>query len=191
MPSPTQIPSTIQTTKPARHAVGIGAALLATALLGGCGNTKPDQFAPACPELKLLRDAADLTRMRGQGSDLTDMIVQARIVAVPASCKDGPKSAVRATMQVTMDATRGPAAPGRIVELPYLVTILRGERLLEQKAYMLPAEFKPNVDRARFTGDEIDLVFPISAEHPASEYTIYVSFQLTAAELAFNRRGKR
>ena len=165
-------------------------AVLAALLLAGCG-AKPEQFAPACPELKLLRDAADLTRMRGQGSDLTDLVVNARVVAVPGSCSEGSKGTVKAMIQVTFEATRGPAAPSRVIELPYLVTVLRGDRIIQQKPYVLPVEFAANVDRARFTGEEIDMVFPVSPEIPASDYRIYVSFRLTADELAFNRKGKR
>ena len=39
--------------------------------------------------------------------------------------------------------------------------------------------------------EEIDLALPVSAERQASDYKIYVSFRLTAAELAYNRRTVR
>ena len=41
------------------------------------------------------------------------------------------------------------------------------------------------------TADPVELDFPVSADRPASAYTIYDSFRLTQAELATNRRTRR
>jgi hypothetical protein len=163
--------------------------LLAVAALAGCGNNG-DKFAPACPQLQLLPDAADLNRSRGTGTDLTDMILQGHITAVPASCADGGAGKVNAKIQVMMDAVRGPAATASTMELPYLVSIMSGEQIIQQKQYTAVAAFPPNVDRVRVAGEDIDMIFPVSADKPASNYRIYVSFRLTAAELAYNRRQK-
>jgi hypothetical protein len=163
-------------------------ALLAIALLGGCGP-KADDFAPACPDLKLLRDGADLTRFSPQGHDVTDMLLTARIVAVPASCKNGPRGTVAATMHVGVDVVRGPALPGRSAAVPYFVSILDGDRVLQQKDYTVTANFPANVDRVQVLGDQIDLLFPVSPTKTAAAYTIYVSFRLTPEELQYNRRG--
>ncbi len=42
--------------------------------LSACGP-RVAAFAPACPATGILRDGADLTRFRGTGTDLTDMVV--------------------------------------------------------------------------------------------------------------------
>jgi len=64
-----------------------GLALLAAAAapLGAC--TRPDAFAPACPQLSMLKDGADLIRFTGAGRDITDLVVDAHLTAVPASCR--------------------------------------------------------------------------------------------------------
>lgn len=164
---------------------------LAALLLAGCGGNTAEKFAPACPVLKLLPEAADLVRTRGQGSDITDLIVRGRITGVPAHCKDGGRSTVAADIQVAFDITRGPASNAGSITLPYLVTVMLGDRILDQKPFTVTATFPPNVDQVNVAGDTVDLSFPVSPDRPASDYTIYVSFRLTQAELAANRRAQR
>jgi hypothetical protein len=159
------------------------------AVLAGCADNS-EKFAPACPALKLLPDAADLVRTRGQGTDVTDLIVRGRIVNVPAHCKDGGRGIVAADLQVGFDITRGPASNASSITLPYLVTVMLGDRILDQKPFTVTATFPPNVDQVNVTGDTIDLDFPIGPNRSAADYTIYVSFRLTPAELATNRRAR-
>lgn len=163
-------------------------ALAAPALLAGCADPGP-QFAPACPSLALLHDADDLSRYAAGGRDLRDLTLQARIVAVPASCTwADQRQKVRATVQVNFDLTRGPAATGRRVQVPYFVAVAEGDRILDEQDYMLGALFPPNVDHAPFAGGKIDLLLPITREKSAAAYQIYVGFRLSPAELATNRR---
>jgi hypothetical protein len=189
-----RMPQTADRPEPMRPAAPLRplacAGLLAALALAGCGPSS-DKFAPACPQLRLLNDAADITRMRGQGSDLTDLVLQARITEVPANCKAGAKGIVAADVTVVMDVTRGPAATGREAELPYLVTVVLGDQVLDQKPYTAKAVFPPNVDRIRVTGETINLAIPVSQDRAAADYTIYASFRLTPAELAYNRANRR
>ena len=167
---------------------GLGLAVLLG--LTGCGQSD-QKFAPLCPQLKLLADGGDLTRMRGQGTDLTDLEIKARIAGVNASCSEGKGGSINATLQVVMDATRGPASAVRSVDLPYLVTVTANGQPIDQKLFVAPVAFPANADRGSAAGEELALNFPISAERPVTAYAIYVSFRLTAAELAYNRRMKR
>ena len=160
-------------------------------VLTGCGGGPDVRFAPTCPQLKLLANGADLTRVRGQGTDLTDMVLQARITGVPASCNDGGRNTVRATINVLIDGTRGPAAATRAFQLPYLVTVTLGEQPIDQKLFVAQLNFPANVDRTSVAGEDVILSFPVTPERAASAYTIYVSFRLTGDELAANRRVKR
>ncbi len=156
--------------------------------LAGCDAAGP-QFPPACPSLSLLRDAADVTRYAGAGRDLRDLALQARISAVPATCTWADnRTQVRATLQVTFDLTRGPAAISRRAELPYFVAVTQGERVLDEQDYTLAAAFPPNIDHAPFPGQKVDLLLPVSRASSAAVYQIYVGFRLTPQELAANRQ---
>jgi hypothetical protein len=163
------------------------AALLATSLgLAGCGDTT-DAFAPPCPQLSLLKNAADLTRFDGKGNDITDMEVNARLTAVAGACKPGDPGHVIAAIRVTMDLNRGPALAGRAVTVPYLVTVTEGGRILDQQTYSVTTSFPANVDKTRVTDTDITLNFPVTNQKTAAAYTIFVSYQLTPEQLAYNR----
>ncbi len=166
------------------------APLLALALFG-CGEPA-DNFAPACPGAAIVRDAADLTRFRGTGRDLTDAVLDARITGLNGSCKADGNGIVSTTVSVGMELTRGPAAPGRTAQVAYFVAVLDGEQILDKQVFTLNAEFPPNADRLRLAGDAVELRLPVSGAKTAAAYRIQVGFQLTPLELEVNRqRGQR
>jgi hypothetical protein len=163
------------------------AACVLVALLSAC--KPPDQFPPACPQLRLLADAADLTSFNGRGQDVTDQLLTARIASVPASCESGGRGKVDATIKVVMVVDRGPALPGRTAAVPYFLTVMDGERVMQQKDYAMPVEFPPNVDEGKATSDDIAMEFPVTPQKSAAAYTIYVGFRLTPEQLQYNRRN--
>ena len=166
-------------------------ALLPVALLAtGCGSG--ESFAPACPGAAIVRDAADLTRYRGAGRDLTDAVLDARITGLGGSCRSDGAGFVSTAVSVGIELTRGPAAPGRQAELAYFVAVLDGEQILDKQVFNLRAEFPPNNDRLRLTGDNVVLRLPVTGTKAADAYRIQVGFQLTPPELEVNRqRGQR
>ena len=162
-------------------------ALTALLALAGCGASS-DSFAPSCPQLALLKDGADITRFTPRGQDVTDLVLDGRLTAVPAKCQPGRRGHVTATLNVAMRLTRGPAAVGRTEAVPYFVAVTRNGQVLDKQVYGLVATFPPNVDTITATGDDVVMDFPVTAEAPASSYRIFVSFQLTPAGLEINRR---
>jgi len=169
------------------RAVWLAAALSAAVLPAAC--SPPDQFAPACPVLKLLPDAADLSSFSAQGGDVTDLLLSARIMAVPATCKAGSRGKVDATLNVVMAVNRGPALPGRSTQVPYFITVMDGNTMLQQKDYLMPVVFPPNVDQGKATSVDIFMEFPVTPQKSAVAYTIYVGIRLTAEQLQYNRRN--
>jgi hypothetical protein len=162
-------------------------------VLSGCSDFgKKVEFAPVCPKLALLKDGADLTRFSPRGHDVTDLVLDGRLVAVPADCTPGSRGHVAASLRVTMSLTRGPAAQGREMDVPYFVAVMHDGRIVDKQDYLAHASFPPNVNQITLTGDPVELSIPANETHPASAYQIYVSFQLTPDELAVNRaRGQR
>lgn len=170
--------------------------LLLPLALGGCGmfagGPAPSDFPPSCPHLALLKDAADMTRFDARGHDVTDVVLDGQMTAVPASCTWGPHASVSATLRVQMSVGRGPAAQGRTAEVPYFVAVSRNGQVVDKQVYRMHAVFPANVERVNLTSDPIALAFPDSAAAPASSYQVFVGFQLTPAELQYNRnRGPR
>ena len=167
-----------------------GAALAALALLGlsGCGGSNLPKFAPACPATGILRDGADMTRFRGTGTDLTDMVVDGRITGLSGKCSLDDLTHLHTVLSVSMELARGPAAVGRQADVTYFISVSRGDTILDKKDYTFNVEFPRNAERLRLTGDQIDLVLPVNDKLSGSAYSVLVGFQLTPEQLAFNRR---
>lgn len=168
-----------------RPATLLLSAMLGAATVAGCESA--EQFPPICPSLALLKDAADLQRFAGSGRDISEMVVQARLTAVPATCTRADPTHVRTRLQVAMDVTRGPAAQGGTLEVPYFVGVTEAGRVLDEQDYSMAASFPPNIDQIQATGDSIDLLLPITREKTAAAYQIFVGFRLSPGELAGNR----
>ena len=170
------------------HRLAAPCLLLAAMGLAGCEST--DQFPPICPSLSLLKDAADLQRFAGGGRDISELVVQARLTAVPATCTRADPTHVRARLQVAMTVTRGPAAQGGRLEVPYFVGVTEAGRVLDEQDYRLAATFPANIDQQQVSGEPIDLLLPITRAKTAAAYQIFVGFRLSPEELANNRAQK-
>jgi hypothetical protein len=173
-----------------RRLIAAAAIIAGASPLAGC--QQGTHFAPACPSLSLLPDAADLTRYRAGGQDITDLVVDARITTIPAKCSAGEPGKVDAVMRVNMAVQRGPAATSRTIPVPYFVAVTDGNRVLDKQDYTLLVRFPPNLDQTLASGDEINMILPVTRDKSAAAYSIYVGYTLTPDELALNRkRGPR
>lgn len=161
---------------------------LAALLLASCGGGEL-KYAPACPQLSLLAEGADLVRFAGAGRDVTDRVVEARITGVEAKCAPGRRGDVVATIRVQADVARGPAGRGRNAQVPYFIAVMQGDSVLDRREFTLAANFRPNVESMRVAGDELELRFPGAGDRGAAQYRIIVSLLLTEEELAYNRRS--
>jgi hypothetical protein len=157
--------------------------------LFGCGPDR-NAFAPLCPSAKLVPELADLTRWAGPGPahDVTDLVLQARVVAVDGSCQAGDDpSLVPAEVQVTISIQRGPAMKGREVDVPVFLAVLLGDNVRDKKIFPVHVVFPPNVDRLSLSSGNIHMDLPVSAETSGASYRVIAGFQLTPDELAANR----
>ena len=149
-------------------------------------------FAPLCPHASILRDAADLTQFRGAGTDLTDMVVDGRITGLGGKCELDDPTHLRTHLNVTLELTRGPASASRTIDVMYFVSVTKGDAILAKQQYRLAAAFPANADTVRLQGDPVDLVLPVDAKTTGESYSVLTGFQLSPAQLAFNRqRGVR
>jgi len=167
-----------------------------TALLAGCGPAR-NQFAPACPRPSLLGDAADLDIYRPGASaegphDVTDLVLNARIVGVGGNCREGDtKDKLAATVNVAVQLNRGPAMQGRETDVPVFIAVTEGETILDKRVYQMHVTFPSNVDRLTLGTGDIDMILPIGPKKSGAAYSIIAGFQLTPDQLAQNRRSRR
>lgn len=157
----------------------------------GCGPDK-NVFAPVCPNVRLIPALADLTRYAGSGQthDVTDMVVQARVIAVNGSCEAGEdKSVLPAKVQVTISLQRGPAMKGREADVPVFLAVTEGETVRDKQVFPVHVIFPPNVDRLTMSSPDIDMGLPVTPSKTGASYGIIAGFQLSPDELSANRHA--
>jgi hypothetical protein len=173
------------------------AALLAALLplLAECGPAR-NQFAPPCPRQAILGDAADLGLYRGSstagaGRDLTDLVLHGRIIGMQGSCMPGDrKDQLAVTVNVGVELTRGPAMPGREVDVPVFVAVTEGDAILDKRIYLMHAVFPSNVDRVTLGAGGANLVLPVTPTKSGAAYTILTGFQLSPYQMAQHGRNR-
>jgi predicted NAD/FAD-dependent oxidoreductase len=172
---------------------GMVAGLLA---LAGCNSGSSgvagllETAQAPCPRVGVIADAADLTRFRaGGGTDLTAMVVDARVSGFQAKCNYAPRrEGLVVTLTPAFSAERGPAASGSEIEIPYMVAVVsEDDRILSQASYNLRVAFPPNVARVQSGGEELSITLPGGVQQAASR-RVLIGFQLSPEELAANRR---
>jgi hypothetical protein len=172
------------------HTVLRAAPVLLIALaLGSCGP-RVDQFAPACPVPGLLKPLAELARYRGASRDFRDLIVRARVTDITGKCQPGDdKNTLATTVQVVVDATRGPAMDGDAIGLPVFVAVTDSGAVRDKVEFSMPVAFPHNVDTSRAVSKEVRMEIPISAQKSGAAYGVIAGFQLTPDEVAEWRRN--
>nr|WP_294525974.1 hypothetical protein [uncultured Rhodopila sp.] len=159
--------------------------------LSGCGPER-NAFAPLCPNVRLIPALADLTRHAGAGPtfDVTDLIVQARVIGVHGSCEAGDdKNILPAKVQISIAVQRGPSMRGREADLPVFLAVTEGETVRDKQVFPVHVVFPPNVDRLTMSSPDIDMGLPVTPSVTGASYGIIAGFQLTPDELAANRHA--
>lgn len=176
-----------------RLVLALGLVLAAAA--AGCGRGGGDSVlatAP-CPRIAILADAADLTRFRpGGGTDLSAMVVDARIAGFQARCDFARRGGggLEVTVTPQFAAERGPAAGTRAFDLPWFIALTDAEdrEILAKREFTARLAFAANVGQARTEAEPVALTVPIGEGRRADDYVVRLGFQLSPEELAFNRR---
>jgi hypothetical protein len=171
-----------------RRALAPVAALAALAGLSGCGNTDPNAYAPTCAPVGILADAADYTLYKGDIPDIGQMISHGTITGIYGRCSNNkPGDRLQTTVSVEMDVTRGPAAPTNSVKVPFFVAVLKDGALLWKHDAEAIATFPSNVDHVHVRAAAIYLDLPVGRHLDGQNYRLEVGYQLTPAQLAYNR----
>ncbi|MSO70610.1 MAG: hypothetical protein EXQ88_01100 [Alphaproteobacteria bacterium] len=174
-----------------QQSVTLAAAVL---LLAGCSSAPQQAAAPgACPQVLVIGDTSQVTKFQtGTGRDPTDVVLQARISDFKGSCAlDARRSRVNFDLSLQIEATRGPANRERRGAYEYFVAIATKDDVpLVVKVFPADVAFAANAERISMV-EELTQTIPLRAGEQAADYHVYVGFQLTDAELAFNRARLR
>ncbi len=165
-------------------------------VLAACSNTTNTRLPVACPRPGILAEGADLTRYRpGAVRDLTTLEWDARISGINGGCNPGRKNAsIEMTLVAGFSIERGAGAEGRFVDLPWFVAVVdnNDERVLSRQSFTERVTFARNETRTAVESGPISLSLPVGEQRRAGDYRVYVSFDLSPEDFAFNlRRGPR
>ncbi|MDJ0684436.1 MAG: hypothetical protein QNJ84_07035 [Alphaproteobacteria bacterium] len=166
-------------------------ALLTLLALATAGVLAACETAPTiarCPELRLLGDAESITRFQGDGRDITDVVLEAEFTRSRGECTVDSET-IELTVVIEILARRGPASQETIGQFAYFVAVVDRDRTVLQRASLRGAvDFSGNRSRVPYIKD-INISIPLpTGDRRADSYTILFGFEMTPAELEYNRR---
>ncbi|NQU69204.1 MAG: hypothetical protein HQ514_01575 [Rhodospirillales bacterium] len=168
--------------------------LLSLAIAGtvaGCSVFESDKYRAPCPNFLILGLGDNLVKfIPGPGRDVTDIKFEAKIVDFAGSCEHDPKG-VSVTLNIAFAVKRGPANRERRADLSYFVAIPKFFPAKEGKrVFPIAVGFKKNQSRVIYR-DEIEMRIPLKPKEVGANYDVYLGFELSEAELDYNRSRTR
>ena len=161
-------------------------ALIVVAFLAACANSAPP---PPCPAAGLLPGASALPVFADMAApDSSDIKVQAEILNFRGGCKvrrDGTQEFIleidfRALLSEKHKDMKG-------LSLPYFVAVLASdEKLLQRERFKIKHEFD-NTGLSVVTEEHV-ITLPGKTAETAGDFKIAFGFELTSAQLDYNRR---
>ena len=159
--------------------------------LVACANDEA-AVAPACPNIVIVKDTAELTTFRpGPGRDLTDVVLDARIDRFDGECETdlepGGSGQVNVDLQLFFEAVRGPANDTRAGKFSYYVAIGDSTgRILAKKVFDTAFEFEGNRNRVG-GAEKLTQEIPLKSGDLGEDFDIFIGFQLNPEQLDYNR----
>lgn len=164
----------------------LGLALLP---LAGC-NTSKVNF---CPVPVILADASQLVIFReGAPQDLSGEAYRVSLAGTRTSCQINRKTGeTDSSLTLTFRATRAPVADGAHYTVPYFVAVTRGDQLIEKRILNVSFDFAPGASVATFEEAPDDFDITLESGHQPYEYQLMAGFQMTPAQVDYNKRMGR
>ncbi|HEY4164248.1 MAG TPA: hypothetical protein VGM59_14375 [Dongiaceae bacterium] len=162
--------------------------------LAGCGGA-PVKSLP-CPQVEILPGANYLTRFAGDSEDLTDTEFEAQLSIANQLChykidNDTQKTTINSDLSVQIAASRGPKNQGNKADIKYFVALTGpgGSKLMREDFGVEIPLTATNPTAA--VVDEPTVQIPLKKNENGDYYRIYIYFDVTPKELAYNRRNPK
>jgi hypothetical protein len=145
-----------------------------------------DKKTLSCPTVTRINLATRLTRFIPGGRDLTDVAFEAHIGGISGNCSADEK-AIKVEMNAQFIATRGPADKSRKAPFSYFVAIANNnDDVLARQDFDTVIAF-PGTQTRNGVEEQLDQLIPIKKGEQGSDYHIYIGFDLTPEEIAYNK----
>jgi hypothetical protein len=145
-----------------------------------------DKKTLTCPTVTRIGEATHLTRFVPGGHDLTDVAFEAKIGGISGNCSADEK-AVKVQMNAQFIADRGPADKARKAPFAYFVAIAdNDDNVLARQVFDTVIAF-PGTRTRNGVEEQLDQLIPIKKGQQGKDFHIYIGFDLTPEEVAYNR----
>jgi hypothetical protein len=157
-------------------------------LLMGC-STK----ISVCPVPAILADTQSVTIFRpGTAPDLSNELFTVSLINAGGDCTYNTRSAlVHASLELTFRATRAPTSEAATYSVPYFVVVHEGPKIYNKKLYTLRFTFAPGAAVTTLTQSPDDVEIAIGNGKLPWNYQEMAGFQMTAAQIEYNRTRSR
>jgi len=177
----------------------IFALLSATAMLAACstGSLLGDTFdsrvnSGACPPAGSIYNASRIVELDGNGENFDNIQFTGEMVDVRLFCRYAGDDPVRVEVEIDFAFGQGPKANGVSHDYSYWVAVTRRSgKVLNKELFTVRADFS----NGPITGESEliqKIIIPRSDDSvSAANFEILVGFDLTDAQLQFNKDGRR
>lgn len=173
-------------------------ALLAGAavLLSGCDtwrsavNYVRADSTSVCPDVNVLANTSVIPVFDpAKGADPANVVYTARFAGVRTRCDYSKRSnSIDASVTVQIKATRPPGGEEAHYKVPYYIAVTSGGAIVDKKIHWLEFDFAKAATEAAMEDlvDGIDI--QVARDKRSFEYHFLVGFQLTKAQIDYNKK---
>lgn len=144
-----------------------------------------------CPSTAILDGPGELVRFTsGSANGPGDVVFRTRMKSVSGFCEVDDKG-VDMQLNVAIETLRGPANAKGEAQFVYFVAILnKDKKILTRTKFPMVAKFQRNENKLDFS-DAVTVTIPKKKEVPSKDFIVYLGFEMTPEELAYNRKRQR
>ena len=146
-----------------------------------------------CPVPAILADTQSVTFFRpGTAPDLSNELYSVSLVNATNDCTYNTKQGmVDASLELTFRAKRAPTRDAATYSVPYFVAVNEGAKIYTKRLYTLRLTFAPGASDVTITQAPDDVQIKISSGKLPWNYQQLSGFQMTAAQIDYNKSRSR
>jgi len=151
--------------------------------------SSPGKIEQQCPAISVLVDTSSLPVVRsGVPLASANILYTAQIQNARRDCDfEKMEKQVSASVGIDFHAVRARADQAASYKIPYFVAITTEGKILAKQEFWVQFGFEQGSKVSDFSDSVNSLVFNVARDKEATDYGILVGFQLTKAQLDFNR----
>jgi hypothetical protein len=156
------------------------------------GSDRSTPNVGPCPAVRVLYDASRFVELTGP-ERFENVGFTGEIENLRASCRYVGADPISVQLSLNMGFGRGPRAEGLSKDVTYWVAVTRKDVApIARERFVQRVVFRPGQNRQRLSTPVTEIVIPRkNKDVSGSNFEVFVGFELTDAQLAFNRDGKR